>query len=297
MGYHGRNVLRPATYFLQRGGHTQSAEEVPQTADASLRRALRMGEIHFTTEYVDGEPGKTHDIMAADIFHPGGHHHRKPRAVGAVIEGGQLVFNLVAGPVLIPADAAGIVVGQHSRPHEVRMGGVVTVIRQRLGGGVHNGFHHGLAQPVGEGYVRRVGEIALAQVGQHIHRTAGQLIIRQRIGVGGVQHGEFGPDEVRFGAAPFQIAVLLRDDAAVGAFAAGGGDGQHRANRKRMFNFGFSGEEIPEIAVIGDAHADGLGGVDDAAAADGQQEICPLCPSELDTFIHLAAAGIGLNAP
>ena len=64
-----------------------------------------------------------------------------------------------------------------------------------------------------------------------------------------------------------------------------------------MFNFGFSGEEIPEITVIGDAHADGLGGVDDAAAADGQQEICPLCPSKLDTFIHLAAAGIGLNAP
>ena len=57
---------------------------------------------------------------------------RKPRTVGAVIEGGQLVLNLVAGPVLIPADAAGIVVGQHSRPHEVRMRGVVTVIRQRL---------------------------------------------------------------------------------------------------------------------------------------------------------------------
>ena len=262
-----------------------------------MHRALRMGEIHFTTEYVDGEPGETHDIMAADIFHPGGHHHRKPRAVGAVIEGGQLVFDLVAGPVLIPADAAGIVVGQHSRPHEVRMGGVVTVIRQRLGGGVHNGFHHGLAQPVGEGYVRRVGEIALAQVGQHIHRTAGQLIIRQGIGVGGVQHGEFGPDEVCFGAAPFQIAVLLRDDAAVGAFAASSGDGQHRADRQGVFNFGFSGEEIPEIAVIGDAHADGLGGVDDAAAADGQQEIYPLCPGKINAFIHLATAGIGLNTP
>lgn len=64
-----------------------------------------------------------------------------------------------------------------------------------------------------------------------------------------------------------------------------------------MFNFGFSSEEIPEISVIGDAHADSLGGVDDAAAADGQQEICPLCPGKINAFIHLAAAGIGLNTP
>ena len=59
MGYHGWNVLRPAAYFLQRGGHTQSAEEIPQTADTGLSRAFRMGKIHFTAEYVDGEPGKT----------------------------------------------------------------------------------------------------------------------------------------------------------------------------------------------------------------------------------------------
>ena len=64
-----------------------------------------------------------------------------------------------------------------------------------------------------------------------------------------------------------------------------------------MFNFGFSSEEIPEISAIGDAHADSLGGVDDAAAADGQQEIHAFLPGQFNALVHLAAAGIGLDAP
>ena len=95
----------------------------------------------------------------------------------------------------------------------------------------------------------------------------------------------------------FRLPVLLRDDAAVGALAAGGGNGQHRAHRQRALDFGLAGEEVPEITVVGDAHADGLGGVDDAAAANGQQEVRALLPGQVNAFIHLAAAGIGLDAP
>ena len=134
-------------------------------------------------------------------------------------------------------------------------------------------------------------------MGQHIHCAAGELIVRQRTGVSGIQHGKLGSDDVRLGAAPFQVAVFLRNHAAVGAFAASGGNGQHRADRQRALNFGLAGEEIPEIAVVGDAHADGFGGVDDAAAANGQQEVHALFPGKGNPFIHLATAGIGLHAP
>ena len=134
-------------------------------------------------------------------------------------------------------------------------------------------------------------------MGHHVHGAAGGLIGGQGAGEPGVQHGEFGPYEVRLGAAPFQVAVFLRNHAAVGAFAASGGNSQHRADRQRALNFGLAGEEIPEIAVVGDAHADGFGGVDDAAAANGQQEVHALFPGKGNPFIHLATAGIGLHAP
>ena len=55
--------------------------------------------------------------------------------------------------------------------------------------------------------------------------------------------------------------------------------------------------QLSEPSLPAAAHADGLGGVDDAAAADGQQEIYPLCPGKINAFIHLTTAGIGLNTP
>src|SRR5699024_5338746 len=97
-------------------------------------------------------------------------------------------------------------------------------------------------------------------------------------------------------AAPLEIAPLLGDDAAVGPLAAGGGDGQHHAHGQRLFDLGGAGEEVPEVPLVQGAEADGLGGVDDAAAAYRQQEVRPGPPDDVDALVDLAAAGVGLDA-
>ena len=70
-----------------------------------------------------------------------------------------------------------------------------------------------------------------------------------------------------------RFAVLHRGvgAAAVLAQGAGGGDSQHHAHGQRLLDLGGAGEEIPEIPLVQRAEADGLGGVDDTAAAQCQQ--------------------------
>ena len=206
------------------------------------------------------------------------------------------MLDLVAGPVLSPADAAAVVVRQHTGPHEVRPGGVVVGLGNGLGRGGQNGLEQGVAQPVGEIHVRGVGEVAFADVGDHVRRAAGGLIGRQGAGIAGVEDGELGPDHVGLGAAPLEVAFLQGNDAAVAALTAGGGDGQHGAHGQGALNLGLAGEEVPEVPVIGHAEADGLGGIDDGAAAHGQEEVHILPAADLDALVDLAAAGVGLNA-
>lgn len=94
---------------------------------------------------------------------------------------------------------------------------------------------------------------------------------------------------------PLQVAPLLGDDAAVGPLAAGGGNSQHHAHGQRFLDLGGAGEEIPEIPLVQRAEADGLGGVDDTAAAQCQQEVRAGPPDQVDALVYLAAAGVGLD--
>jgi len=82
----------------------------------------------------------------------------------------------------------------------------------------------------------------------------------------------------------------------VGPLAAGGGDSQHHAHGQRLLDLGGAGEEIPEIPLVQRAEADGLGGVDDTAAAQCQQEVRAGPPDQVDALVYLAAAGVGLDA-
>ena len=185
------------------------------------------------------------------------------------------MLDLVAGPVLPAAHAAEVVVCQHTRPHEVRPGVVVAGVCQGLGGGGENGLHEALAQAVRHIHVLRGGEVPLHDVGEHIRGAAGGLIGGEGAGVPGVHDGEHGTVDVAFDVAPFQVLPLQGDDGGVGGLAAGGGQGQHHAHGHGLFRRLF-GVEVPEVPVVGHAHADGLGGVDGAAAAHGQDEVHPL---------------------
>ena len=203
--------------------------------------------------------------------------------------------HLVATPVLLAADAHGVVVREHARPHQRGVGLIVVVVRHGDGRRLLDGDEQRLGEAVGQGDVRRIGEIALHDVRHHVGDAAGQLIARQ-----GERQLRIHDREARAmelgGQAALEVAFNQGDDGGVAALAAGGGDGQHAAVRQRGLNLRLAAVEIPEIAVIRHAVGDGLCGINRAAAAHGQQEIEVVFAAEADAFVDKVAARIGLDA-
>ena len=96
------DVLLLAAQFAQSLGHTDGLEEVAEGLDTGFGGALGMLEIHGTAPNAVGELGKAHHIMLHGIFHPGREDNGQAGTVGAIVEGRQLVLDIVACPVLSP---------------------------------------------------------------------------------------------------------------------------------------------------------------------------------------------------
>ena len=291
-----RDICRIGADLGKGQGHPDGPQECPEGLDTLQRRALRVVEVHLAAENPDGHLGQT--LFAAvlrAVAHPRRHDDRQTRAVGAVILGGEHVLQMVAVPVLLTAHAHNVIVAHHTGPHDVRPRLVVVRIIHDSAPLVEHGQQNALQHPVRDLHVRRIGEIALKGVGHDVRDAAGRLISGQAFREGRVQHGEARPEAVGFRAVLLQ-RFLVGDDGIRGAFAAGGGNGQDGAHRQSLLRH-LPGEKVPEIAVIGYADGDGLGGIDDAAAAHGQNEVDLFPAAEVDALIDKAAAGIGLHAP
>ena len=79
---------------------------MPQGLDPFFRRAFRIGVIHGAAPYTAGDLRKPHDIVIQIVGEYRRHGHRKPRAVGAVVEGRKLMLDVMAAPVLVAAHTA-----------------------------------------------------------------------------------------------------------------------------------------------------------------------------------------------
>ena len=205
------------------------------------------------------------------------------------------MLQMVAVPVLLTAHAHNVIVAHHTGPHDVCPRLVVVRIIHDPAALVEHGQQHALQHPVRDLHVRRIGEVALKGVGHDVRDAAGRLIGGQAFREGRVQHGEAGPEAVGLRAV-FLQRFLVGDDGIRGAFAAGGGDGQDGTHGQSLLRH-LPGEKVPEITVIRYADGDGLGGVDDAAATHGQNEVDLLPAAEVNALVHKAAAGIWLYAP
>ena len=73
-------------------------------------------------------------------------------------------------------------------------------------------------------------------------------------------------------------------------------NGEHHSHGHGFFCLGFSGIEIPEVAVVRHAERDGFGGVDGTAAANGKEKVIFLATHHCDTFAHQTIFGIRLDA-
>src|SRR5699024_10129503 len=125
--------------------------------------------------------------------------------------------------------------------------------------------------------------------------AAGSLVGGQGIGELGVHHGEPAP-AVAAVVAPLEHALVLGDDRGVAHLAAGGGDGEHRPDGGAAGGGVLPVEQVTYVKVVGEAVADGLGGVDDAAAPHGQDEVHALFFAQVDALVHQGQEGVGHHA-
>ena len=184
---------------------------------------------------------------------------------------------------------------QRTGPHDVGTGLVILGVLQGALGHDHNGTQQSLGNAVGQHHVSAVGEVALQGVGHDVHTAAGGLVGGQGVGQLGVQDGELGAGNVVVDGA-LLAGLLLGDNAGVGHLAAGCGQSDHAGNGGAGSGDDLLADDVPHIAVIAQAVADGLAGVDDAAAANAQQEVNVLLLAQLDALIDLGQAGVGHNA-
>ena len=214
--------------------------------------------------------------------------------MGAVKDGGENMLQMVAVPVLLSPDAHHVVVHDHAGPHDVGAGFIVVGILHHTASLVHHGQHDAFEHAVGGLDILGRGEVALKGMGDDVGDAAGGLEGRQALGEDRVHDRELRADAVGLRGGLLE-GLLVGDDGVGGTLAAGSGDGQHHADGQGGLR-GLAGEEVPEVPVIGDAHGDGLGGVDDAAAADGQEEVDLLFAGKLDALIDKSAARVRLDA-
>lgn len=204
------------------------------------------------------------------------------------------MFDLVGGPVSLPPRVEKVAVGDRRGPHQLGSGGVILGVGQGPRQIGDDGPHRGLAEAVRELHVPLVGEVPFHHVSQHVDGAGPRLFRREREGQLRVEQGETGSEE---GVAEALLVEppFVGDDRNGAGLASCGGKGEDHADGKGLAGFGPAFEKVPEGPVGGHAEGDGLGRVDDAAAADGQNEVHPFPAAEGDALLDEGEPRIGLD--
>ncbi len=186
--------------------------------------------------------------------------------------------------------------GETARPHHLSPGLVVGRVGVEDDGILHHGAQQALGQCVRQLHVAAVGEVALHGVHHDVGAAGLGLIVGQGDGQLRVHDGELGTADVVV-VAPLLVGILFGDDAAVGGLAARRRDGQDACHRQALCRLAGVLVQLPHILVrLSQTIGDGLGRVDDTAAAHGQKEIDAVLPAQTDAFIHLAQVGVWHHA-
>ncbi len=280
--------------FTQSARHTQRGEEILQRLDASTRRRiLRPIGIIFGLNAEHGA-GKLHepiDILGINVAHPGRHDNRQPSTMrDGRIEGRKLMLKAVACPIahtraMLAPDACDTVVSQRARPHDVRSRIVILRFSHHDPCGCHDRAQKPRCDVIGNRHRGSPAEVALHDMRHHIGDTGSGLIRRQREGKLGVHERCDGPDDVRSNAA-FQPKLIVADNAGVRRLGAGGRNGEHAGNGQGMGNGRLLAREIPRIALVIVGNANSLGAIDDAAAANRQNNVDALLTSNGNAFAN-----------
>ena len=153
-----------------------------------------------------------------------------------------------------------------------------------------------LGDLVGEQVAGDRGEVPVQSVHHNVHHSAGDLVGGQGVGELRVQNGELGPEQV--GAQPpLHQRLVMGENGGVAGLAAGGGDGEHHSDGQNLLHRPLPLPEVPQIGLrIRRPQGDGLGRVDHAAAAHGQDQVGPEVQGLLHPLPGLKQTGVGVDA-
>ena len=206
------------------------------------------------------------------------------------------MLDLVHLPVLLLGQPRDGVERHDRRPHKVAACLVILWVAYGLRGGVQQRTHHSLDHIVGD-IVVLPRKVLLAQMGEGVKRAADHLVARQGVGQRGIHEGK---TRIAHGAEVVSHLEALRrvgqDGAAVhlGARADHGGDGAYRQGLPRVALV-MDPVAPPAVALLPRHDRNGLGTVDDGAAAHRQDEIHALAPRQVRTLQSLLIAWVGAN--
>ena len=128
-----------------------------------------------------------------------------------------------------------------------------------------------------------------------VHDAAAGLELADGEGELRVQNGE--ERAVAGGVeAPFQPIFLVGQDAGIAHLAAGSGEGEDCPDRKGFFRDPLFRGELPRVAVVVGAGCRRLGGVKDASAAYGKDQVDLFLPRQFCGFPGQAHLGVCFHA-
>ncbi len=157
------------------------------------------------------------------------------RTMGDIVQGTQLVLDVVSRPVADPPPVQQIVVGDGAGPHQL---GTIPVFVGELQGQrciCDDIAHAGFQQAVREVVVFDRGEIPFLQVGEYIGSPAGCLVCRQRVVGLGIHHGKLGNEGFAVDR-PFQAMLCIGDDRASGTLGPRCRNRQDNSKRQSFTN-------------------------------------------------------------
>ena len=177
-------------------GHAEGVVELLQAADGLKDGGFGVVGIVVDAPDLGGVAYEARHVVLVDVLHPGGADGGEPGAVGGVVLRAYHDLDSVAGAVLDPADADGVVVAHDAGPHDLRADIVVIRVADGLGPELYHGAEQALAELVGELVVLNGGKITLVGVHHDVDNAAGRLIGRKGVCELRIHDGEAGADAV-----------------------------------------------------------------------------------------------------
>ncbi len=223
--------------------------------------------------YVCRKTTEAGDVGLVDIARPGSPYRGQAGPVRHVKAGAQLMSQLVRGKILLAAQPCETVMRQAAAPHQFAHRAVVAAVLHRYRAVVDRRTQQRLRELIRQLVGRVRIKIPIHRMHHNIHRAAGNLIGRQRIGQLRIHHGKDRTVQRR-AQAPLYAALHIRQHGRIAHLAARGRNRQNHADRQRLCQLRLPQPELPDIDIrIRRPVGNGLRRVNHAAAADRQNKI------------------------